>query len=104
MSKEFKITKEKILAMASGCSEAKAALKKGFPEAFEDEWREITVHMEWIVKEATRGYFLIGYYNGDEVVQLEIGETLCLRYNAGATEENYKIEEADGHFHIFKRG
>lgn len=35
MSKEFKITKEKILAIAEECEEAKAVLKKGFPEAFE---------------------------------------------------------------------
>lgn len=40
--KEYKVTKDKILAMASECSEAKTVLKKGFPEAFKEEWEDIT--------------------------------------------------------------
>ena len=40
---KFKVTKEKILAMASECSEAKAVLERGFPEAFKEEWEEIPV-------------------------------------------------------------
>ena len=55
MSKELKITKEKVLAMAEECPEAKAVLEKGFPEAFEDESKvsasvkeEIDVHLKEI--------------------------------------------------------
>ena len=35
--KEYKITKERLKAMAEECPEAEGILKKGFPEAFKDE-------------------------------------------------------------------
>jgi len=38
MSKELKITKERVLEAAGKCAEAKTALKTLFPEAFEEEW------------------------------------------------------------------
>ena len=45
--KELKITKEKILAMAKECPEARSVLKRGFPEAFKvptpkKKWKNIT--------------------------------------------------------------
>ena len=36
MTKEFKITKERVLAMADECPQAEGILKKGFPEAFKE--------------------------------------------------------------------
>jgi len=35
---ELKITKERVLAAASKCGEAKTVLKELFPEAFEPKW------------------------------------------------------------------
>ena len=41
--KEYKITKERLEAMAKKCPEAKEVLKEGFPEAFmEEKWEDIT--------------------------------------------------------------
>ena len=38
--KEYKITKERLKAMAEECPQAKGILKKGFPEAFKEELPE----------------------------------------------------------------
>ncbi len=35
-------TKKQVLEVAESCPEAKVALKKLFPEAFKEEWRDIT--------------------------------------------------------------
>ena len=63
MNKEFKVTKEKILAMAEGCPEAKTTLKKGFPEAFKDGWKkvtkEITMNYSWDISQ--EGGFCFNY-------------------------------------------
>ena len=40
--KEYKITKERLKAMAEECPQAEGVLKKGFPEAFEEEWGDVT--------------------------------------------------------------
>lgn len=44
MSNELKVTKERVLAAAEGCSTAKDVLSKLFPEAFEkkEKWEDVT--------------------------------------------------------------
>lgn len=52
---EIKITKEKVLAAAEACPEAKEVLKKIVPEAFEDEWEDITHKVFCFLHEHGRG-------------------------------------------------
>ena len=45
MSKELKITKERIKKLVAGlssCPEAREAVEDAFPEAFEREWEDVT--------------------------------------------------------------
>jgi hypothetical protein len=41
VSEELKITKERVLAAASKCTDAREVLKELFPEAFEDKWFDL---------------------------------------------------------------
>jgi len=66
--KEYKITKERLKAMAEECPEAEGILKKGFPEAFkeEEEWVDITMNITWTIDENScgeSGGVLHGYYD-----------------------------------------
>jgi len=45
--KEYKITKERLKAMAKKCPQAEGILKKGFPEAFEEGWVDISSEIKW---------------------------------------------------------
>jgi len=103
MSEEIKVTKEKLRRMAEECAQVDQALRRGFPEAFEKKWENITENMEWITKKGINGCFLIGLYGRKEVVQLESGRRLCLRYTDGASEEKYRIEETGDRFRILKK-
>lgn len=38
----YNITKEQVLAMAKECPTAEKILRAGFPDAFEDEWEDVT--------------------------------------------------------------
>ena len=40
--KELKITKEKVLRASETCPDAKMVLRELFPDAFENEWEDIT--------------------------------------------------------------
>jgi hypothetical protein len=42
---ELKITKERVLSAAGKCGTAKEVLKELFPEAFGDEWEDVTNRM-----------------------------------------------------------
>ena len=61
MSKELKITKEKVLEASEQCGEAKRVLEAMFPEVFRGEWENITDEIKWSVEDG----FLHGYYEGD---------------------------------------
>ena len=109
MNKEFKITKEKILAMASECSEAKAVLKKGFPEAFIEDWVDVTENLVFRPYKAGRFYW-IGIYQKGASLQIgwldKAGANICTHAN-----REYKIEGQrsrginswDNYFRILRR-
>ena len=42
---KFKITKEAVLRAAGKCGTAKEVLKEMFPEAFKEEWEDVTDKM-----------------------------------------------------------
>lgn len=109
MEKEFKITKEKILAMASECSEAKAVLKKGFPEAFEDEWTDITRQVRFIPDSRQgKGFYWIGMYEEGALdhfgyIDISRGVDIC-----DCDKNRYRVETGKGengctYFRILKR-
>jgi len=109
---KLEITKEKVLAMAKKCPEAKEILREGFPEAFESMWVDVTESLEFRPYKAGC-YYWIGIYN--KYVSLQIGWL----DNAGAhicthAEKSYRIEKyksgeirswgwEDNYFRIMKK-
>ena len=67
---EFTITKERVLKMAEECPEVKSVLKRGFPEAFEPEWKDITEDIKWSVERSRSGLGMVlrGRYLGSKIV------------------------------------
>ena len=63
-------SKEQILEASKDCPDAKEVLTKLFPEAFkepEEEWVDITLHIEWKPSGAGRYYWLRGFYGSVQV-------------------------------------
>lgn len=106
---EFKITKERLKAMAEECPQAEEILKKGFPEAFKGEWEDITLQVKFIPDSRQgNGYYWIGMYEMGALdhfgyVDVSRGLGLC-----DGEKENYKIETGEAetgntYFRILKR-
>jgi len=103
MSKEFKITKEKVLAMAEECEEAKAVLKKGFPEVFEEEWIDVTSDFEFHPYKVGSFYW-IGIYPRGASLHIgwidSAGAHICTHQKKSFKVD--KIEERLERFHSFR--
>lgn len=110
--KEFKITKEKILAMTEECEEAKAVLKKGFPEAFTVpakivKWEDITNELKLEMDDFGGERHFIRLSHDDEVIAYtgsnSIG-TSELKLSEFGQAGDYKLEvDSSGDFTIFKK-
>ena len=57
--KEYKITKERLKAMAEECPEAEGILKKEFPEAFEGGWKNVSEEIKWGFRTDFNGFGVI---------------------------------------------
>ena len=67
--KELKITRERVLEASERCEQAREVLEAMFPEAFEEEWVDITKEIEWKTSCAgSKLYYLQGYYEGKEAL------------------------------------
>ena len=107
MSKELKITKERIKKLVAGlssCPEAREAVEDAFPEVFEEkeEWADVTEETTWKIGRVASDYWLEGSH-GDKVIFLT-AEGTKIDLNNKTDEGNYKIEETPtGAFRILKR-
>jgi len=107
MSEELEITKEKIRRLEEGladCGEAQNAVRKAFPEAFEEigEWIDITGDIVWVTENYTNApfpYLLYGIYlNGDRMGYInKEGFQICFGY-----ERKYKVEQNGQAFRFLK--
>lgn len=91
MSKELKITKEKVLEASESCPDAKGVLKTLFPEAFKEKekWVDITneTKLEW---DNHGDYWNIHViHKGEEVAYICDEEMFNLW---GSAKGKYKIE------------
>lgn len=106
MSKEFKVTKERILDACGACEDARDVLEAMFPEAFEEkeEWVDITDEINWI----TKGYkakdvfphLLYGEDKNEVEVAYVDGEGFQICYGR---ESEYKVEQAGQTFRYLKK-
>ena len=97
--KEYKITKERLKAMAEECPEAEGILKKGFPEAFKvEEWVDITKEIEWKLYPDYSGSFWVRGYHKDKAIVWLDAEGIN---DFGLSE--IKVEKEDMSFRILKR-
>ena len=105
-------SKKQILKASERCQEVKEVMQDLFPQAFEEEWVDITEDIKWKVYKFMGGdYWLMGKYYGGSV---DIGDGqfyFCkdgFRFNNISHEKDFKIEyaekvsEAQG-FRILKR-
>jgi len=94
--KEYKITKERLKAMAEECPEAEGILKKGFPEAFKvpAKWEDITGKISWKLEEYSDGFLMWGFLGKDN----DDGKIVYFGTNGlflnNKNNDIYKIEEA----------
>ena len=104
MSKELKITKEKILEASKQCEQAMEVLRAMFPEAFEGEerWVDITEEIDWCMyKFCSDSYWLMGTFAGEERFYFN---TTGFHFNLEDYKEFYKIKiSGDGEFRIFEK-
>jgi len=66
-------TKEQIREAAEECPEAQVVLRRLFPDAFVDEWRDITKEIAWKIDgrdswDKRPGGFLRGDYKGEHLM------------------------------------
>ena len=98
--KEYKITKERLKAMAEECPEAEGILKKGFPEAFKGEERDITEEIKWKPAEFDDGYWVMGCFEGEDYFYLNADG---LHFNHVDYEREFRFEIDGGSFRIIKK-
>ena len=93
MSKELKITKEKVLEASESCPDAKEVLKTLFPSVFKDEWRDVTLHLTAKIENFLEGRYFIKLYDGSKQVAYTHtnGENPILKL-ADEGKDEYKIE------------
>lgn len=109
MDREFKITKKRILAMAEECPEAKAVLKRGFSEAFEDEWKDVTDECKFKVDKNNMGHFIRVYHYGEKISTMDTHTKIinkALYMSFGEISDGYKfvIEDFYGrNFHVLQK-
>lgn len=105
---KLEITKNKILAMAKKCPEAKEVLEEGFPEAFEGEEKDITKELRVELDSNFDGNAFVRLYYGDTVIAYTgsnaMGTTeLKLGANPGIKESYELVVNDSGDFRIFKK-
>lgn len=73
MSKDLKMpTKERVLQAAKECDNAETALRSLWPEAFEEEWINITEDLELEMENTGDGWsFLKVAYKGTQVFRID---------------------------------
>jgi len=101
MSKELKITKERIKKLhdgLSGCSEAQDAIKDAFPEAFGEEWVDVTGKIEWVFEsDCLVGCDKTAQYKGN----VFIAKKIELNH---PNEDRYRVKESGVYrFRLLKR-
>lgn len=99
--REYKLTKEKILAMADECEDVKRVLKRAFPDVFEDKWEDITEECEFEPRSVVDGNYLLIYHNGDNIGYINLKKTRIYDVDS----PNYKLEHSDdgGYFVIYQK-
>jgi len=108
VSEEIKVTKEKLRRMAEECAQVDQALRRGFPEAFEKEWIDITGKVTFLLDSREgNGYYWLGMYEEGAIIHFGFidgdGIAIC-----GDDKKNYKVEIGRGknggtQFRILKR-
>lgn len=99
-------TKEQILEAAESCPDAKVALKKLFPDAFQKEWGDITQRLKLeIVSFSNQGHYFklnidgsIAMFSENECKVDTAGFWIPFTINPG-----FKVNLVNGNFEILRR-
>ena len=93
---EYELTKEKILAMSKECPELETAFKKAYPDAFKEEWRDITDEVEWRQEYDCGCWFLRCYHLDSHILTIPDRHGMAHIVN-----DNYRIEFRNNAHKIF---
>ena len=103
-------SKEQILEASKDCPDAKEVLKKLFPEAFKEEWDDVTKELEIRIAHFGEGVYYLRFSHNGSIIAHSHCDLLgdgeydyhFIMFNDTYKDE-YKIEWSDGDFCILKR-
>jgi ribosomal protein L21E len=88
---EYKVTGEVIRKMAEKCLTARNVLKEGFPDAFKDEWMDITGVCRFSAQRSHNGvdgFYVSIDYSGQEIGWIE-------PWQFGIISDNFRLMRVD---------
>lgn len=112
MSKELKITKEKVLKASETCPDAKSVLKELFPGVFippKKKWKDITKEIEVRVRiscakpSMDNKHYLSFMHEGEQIAYSGYTDKDIQFISLADDTEEYKIEWDGINFIIFKK-